>query len=49
MNHVILQPSGGAGKANFDNTIKSPVPLEKIILSWTRRMFKLSPHIMRMG
>ncbi|MFE4077029.1 hypothetical protein [Peribacillus sp. YIM B13477] len=31
MNHVILQPSGGAGKANFDNTIKSPVPLEKII------------------
>jgi len=26
-----LQPSGGAGKANFENTIKSPVPLEKII------------------
>jgi hypothetical protein len=31
MNHVILQPSGGTGKVNFDNTIKSPVALEKII------------------
>ncbi|EPD54165.1 hypothetical protein HMPREF1210_00150 [Paenisporosarcina sp. HGH0030] len=26
MTHLILQPSGGAGKKNFENTIKNPVP-----------------------
>ncbi|MED4461844.1 hypothetical protein [Metabacillus fastidiosus] len=31
MNHVILQPSGGVGKENFDNTIKGSVNLDRII------------------
>ncbi|MED3882808.1 HNH endonuclease [Priestia megaterium] len=31
MNHVILQPSGGAGRENFENTIRRPVHLSEII------------------
>ncbi|MCP2036449.1 hypothetical protein L1279_003491 [Planomicrobium sp. HSC-17F08] len=31
MRNVILQPSGGAGKENFKNTIQRPVPLEKVL------------------
>ena len=31
MNRVILQPSGGVGKENFENTMKKPVPLSEMI------------------
>jgi len=31
MNHVILQPSGGVGKENFENTIRKPVSLQRIL------------------
>ncbi|WP_154990408.1 HNH endonuclease [Priestia megaterium] len=31
MNHVILQPAGGVGKKNFENTIKRPVCLSEIV------------------